>query len=98
MFTLDGKQYDENEIDDKGKEALEQIRQNFAKRDEYAKLHTGTFIIEEHFTKILRPSVSEMQNNSNRINSGIDATSIPTNIVLTKPKKTNTKLKLAKKL
>ena len=36
-FTLDGKEYDETKIDEKGNEALAQIRQNFAKRDEYAK-------------------------------------------------------------
>jgi len=90
-FTLDGKEYDETKIDEKGNEALAQIRQNFAKRDEYAKLHTGTFIIEEHFTKILRESVANLEKGSTA-----EAIQTPGNVVLGKPNK-NKKPKISKK-
>jgi len=57
MFTLDGKEFDENKLEGKAKIAFNNIKQLTEKRNELGIQLERNQILMEHYTKIVKDSI-----------------------------------------
>jgi|TARA_R100001443_G_scaffold43004_1_gene56196 hypothetical protein len=57
MFTLDGKEFDENKLEGKAKIAFNNVKQLTEKRNELGSELERNHILMEHYSKIVKDSI-----------------------------------------
>ena len=57
MFTLDGKEFDENKLEGKAKIAFNNVKQLIEKRNELGSELERNQILMEHYSKIVKDSI-----------------------------------------
>ena len=57
MFTLDGKEFDENKLEGKAKIAFNNVKQLTEKRNELGSESERNQILMEHYTKIVKDNI-----------------------------------------